>query len=917
MSKPNKPSRHRPKKVPYPPIIPPHEEMGVDEEEIEDQLDDYELVEQERERGGEEYDPNGVFEEEEKKKPKGVLDINKLPNQQRVTYLSNYKRLLFLKALAKDPYQDVPKLAKEKCKMKDTAEGEKCITTMLGMISLTEHDPDYPARLLNYFNKILPENYPNRPVLDEDDVNELTILFKVVEEKLLNMAKITDPDTLWGKDTVIDAETIKESSAQKKVSMSDNFSNQPDMGIPVENGQVYPNNNQSRNTKEYYINRYPIADIGLMEMALRNIPNPRPNSIQNFVDNFTDLYNDWMHNPMKMVDQLKFYFGPTHGEHAYRLWRDYREKHMQEQGYQQVPESNMSYGSGGGGFSQYGGYPGGMQPMQMSPEIEAERMADRRMDKMMKVLQLKMMDNAMQSQTPMPQGGQPYEEIYDQNGKVIKRIMLSPNGVMNGSSGNPMESAVFQGMMNMMQEIVRGKNNEMLEVMKSQNQPNNLLTDFAKTMMGNYMNQSNPISQIKEMLDITNLVKSQAPQSDGQKSLDQTRLEIDSKLAMHELDLKKMEMQHNWRMDENQTREQDSNVDKWLNTLQGMGESIIKPVAIKFLEGFGKGQMPGGPLGGMFPGATPQAQAQNPYNMSEQEYAMRQQQYYEEQKRQQEQPLRPMQPNPQRQYNPNPQQQMQQQYPPQQQYQPMQQPTKPIQAASEREIQDELSRLSPQQLQEIEDKMLIDDMNREKVKNAIRAFKNGRRFQKPQEPAQVKEAQNVLFNQQGLNEDDLDLGEEDDYDVNGENEQEDDYEVPIASGKPKVAPEQLPKKKFSDYEVRSTTEIAKTKKLSPQQKAMLSSGQMTPAELAQIEDAGQEEIDDYSSDGVPMPAGLRNASEDALVEQNLKKTKQSPKKQKKKSEVIDKVDEQQGQKEVDEAEKILAEAEVIPEDQFE
>ena len=75
----------------------------------------------------------------------------------------------------------------------------------------------------------------------------------------------------------------------------------------------------------------------------------------------------------------------------------------------------------------------------------------------------------------------------------------------------------------------------MLEVMKSQNQPNNLLTDFAKTMMGNYMNQSNPISQIKEMLDITNLVKSQAPQNNEAKSLDQTRLEIDSKLALQEL----------------------------------------------------------------------------------------------------------------------------------------------------------------------------------------------------------------------------------------------------------------------------------------------------------------------------------------------------------------------------------------------
>ena len=179
-----------------------------------------------------------------------------------------------------------------------------------------------------------------------------------------------------------------------------------------------------------------------------------------------------------------------------------------------------------------------------------------------------------------------------------------------------------------------------------------------------------------------------------------------------------MEMQHNWRMDENQTREQDSNVEKWLNTLQGMGESIIKPVAIKFFEGFGKGQMPGAPMGAFMGQQPPQGQ-QNPYNMSEQEYAMRQQQYYEEQKRQQEQPLRPMAPNPQRNFN---QQQCLHTTATISTTATTNQQNKPIQAASEREIQDELSRLSPQQLQEIEDKMMIDDMNSEKVKNAISAL---------------------------------------------------------------------------------------------------------------------------------------------------------------------------------------------------
>ena len=287
---------------------------------------------------------------------------------------------------------------------------------------------------------------------------------------------------------------------------------------------------------------------------------------------------------------------------------------------------------------------------------------------------------------------------------------------------------------------------------------------------------------------------------------------------------------------------------------------------------------------------------------------MRQQQYYEQMERERQRPIPPMQPmNMGRQFNP------QQQPPPQQQqqYQQPNQQQRTISAASERDIEQELQTLSPQQIQEIEDKMAIDDINREKVKNAIRAYKNGRRVSRPKPAEQVTEAQNVLFNppQQEEDLDELDFDEDD------------DYEVPIARGEAKIAPEQKPRKRFSDYEVRSTTEIAKTKKLNDQQKAMLSSGQMTERELAQIEDLeGEEELDDYSSDGVPMPAGLRNASEDVMVQENLRKTKQSPtKKSKKKEEIIDKVEEAQDEQK--EAEAVLKEAEAaveeIPEDQFE
>ena len=283
--------------------IPKREEELEDEEYEEDELDEIdelEFVQAERKpQPGEDYDPNSIFEAENKNKK--LLDLSKLPKEQRDIYLRNYKRLVFLKALAKDVYQDVAKLAIEKCKMSEKAEGEKCITTMIGMIGHTSKEVDFPATVLKYFNGLLPDNYPNKPNLDEDDINELTNLFKVVEEKLLNEAKITDADRIWGKDVQLDAKTINESNVQKKVLMDSNQEQQP--SIPIDNGQLYPN--QPKNTKEYYIGKYDIPDIGLMEMTLRSIPNPRPNSIQNFIDTFTDLYTDWMQNPMKMIEQLR------------------------------------------------------------------------------------------------------------------------------------------------------------------------------------------------------------------------------------------------------------------------------------------------------------------------------------------------------------------------------------------------------------------------------------------------------------------------------------------------------------------------------------------------------------------------------------------------------------------------------------
>jgi hypothetical protein len=947
-----------------------------DPEEIyEDDLDDDgegEEEEDDDEEEEEEYDPESKFEE-----PPNLFDVSKLSKQQRTQLERTNKKILFLKALAKHPYQDISVLYK-KCGLYHRSEAEGAISVIMGMISETGKEHDFPARLLKYFNTLVPDGYPGKVELEPGDINELTNLFQVYDEKLQNTAKLVDPDKIFGPGPITDTKTINHAEPQKEnIVMMDNSQqspnaasnvtqtpNQPyqrvDTGsrIPPDYGGQQPPQNPMDQDIDYFATKYAAPDVGLMEMALRRIPNPRPNSIMPFINSFTDLYTDWIANPMKMIEELKFFFGPTHGEHAYRLWKDYRERYMKHLGYQTLPTYGGSstgeyspYNFNGGrspmmGMGSYDTGMGGLQPMMLSQEDMEERKWQKKMDRMQRMIEMKIMQSTMemQQQSPMMYG-QGYEEVLDQNGKVIKRVFMPPaaNG-HSGGVGNPTELTLLTTVTSMFKEILSGKNQEMVEILRKVSSPDTMMTEFTKTIMGNFANQINPASQIKEMLEITNMVKSQAPQTDQQKSIEAIKLDIDSKIALQELDMRKMEMQHNWRMDEKQATEQDHNVDKWLNMLMTMGESIVKPAAMKFVEGFG--------------GANKMPQQmpffQNP--QMEQAAAMQQQRMYTQQQQPPQQPPGvqiPPQPQPsyRQQYQQPPQEPPLQPLPrmPQQQHQAAAM-NRPVSQVSEQEIQQELSRMTPQQIQEIEDKMSLDDVNREKVKSAILKYKNARRMTRPPPTVpseQQKEAQNVLFNPKaGLEEDDLNLDEELDEMENelteGDFDEDEDEEatrfrptkgVAYTQEEPKIPKNQQKTKSFKEFMPESTTDIKKHKKLTKQQEAMLAEGQLSPRELANApdiefdEDATTEQEDEYSYQSVPVAGSPNDATREALIEENLKRQgikrqgsevveekKPTPKKSPKKKNVEEK---DQADKIMDEAEGILDEAELIPSDDSE
>jgi hypothetical protein len=542
---------------------------------------------------------------------------------------------------------------------------------------------------------------------------------------------------------------------------------------------------------------------------------------------------------------------------------------------------------------------------------------DRMMQKTMQMLQMRIMEQALGNQTAGINSGQPFEEIYDQSGKLIKRIYGNGHAVQQQQQ-NPLESTMISALTNIFQETIRGMSNEKIELYKKLNQPDSMLTDFTKTIMSNFATQSNPVNQIREMLDITKMVQNTQPQNDSNKPLEALRLEFDTKLGLRELDLKQLEMQHNWEMDRQQQKDQDSNVEKWLGTLVQVGESIFKPVALKFVEGLGgANRMPQNPLaafagGGMQQQPMQQQQVQQQLSPEyQQAQAMAERQYYIQQP-QPQQPSRmpPIQPIP----------------PPQQQRQFNQPPQQRQQMPSEQQINQELAQLSPEQLQEIEDKMTLEDTNRERIRNLIRAHKNSRKFSRPKQQLppteQQVEAQQVLFNPHQEEEFEL---EEEDFDEDGE-----EREVPIASGVDKTTVstniegegQQKRKKSFRDFAPQTSTELKQKKKMTPQQESRYASGQMSDLEFSRLPDADEEddEEDEYSYQSVPIAGSPRNASQDALIEENLKKTRQTPKKSKKKEKKEEEEskptveEEEEQQKEREDVEDILQETELIPTD---
>jgi hypothetical protein len=866
----------------------------------------------------EEEEGEGVLDYEDDALPREV-DLKKLNKTQKRELELNYQRLLFLKALSINCYQDFIKLGRKVGFTKD-AMSQELVQMVMGMISHEFDKPDYPAKIIRYFNRLLPDNYPRKEevTLDEYDINELANLYKVHEDMAHGRAITVDPDKLYGENVLDNLEKGKEinqAMVQQKTVMDSNYQQQPQNPSQQQQGQAPPSpqvdNGQGfipqapRNNKEFFLGKYDNQDIGLMEYALRSIFNPRPNFVPGFINNFIDLYSNWINNPAKIQEQLIYSFGDKAGSQAYLLWRDLRE------------DLKRNVGGGGSLYSSSNSN----RSMSFTGDLDAdyqreliqERRQEKRMKQLMDMMQMKFMETAMQAQTPtLPGaiGSGNFEEVLDHNGKVIKRIYMNNNNG-GGNSGGVAENGMITALSGIFNNMLQGANAEKIELLKKVSSPDTTWQTLAQSMLNNHLNQQNPAAIANQLIEVANVLRPNNGNNDISKSIEATKLEVDTKIAMKELELKHAELQHNWRMDERQSQEQDSNVDKWLTMLQSVSTDLIKPVALKFVEGFGKGGMGNNPLGAMFG----QQQPQQPPQPSEQEIAEAQQRYYMNQQAAQHQqsvepPLEPMGPPPSRSRGYNPAQ------PPgsgaQQQQRPPPQRGGGNQQLDEQQLQQQLQQMQPEQLEELHDQLEMEDMKRERAKNMIKAVMNAKRSRPmtagPPPPHTQQQQQQQVFDEESIRkaQETLNFGntnaeeeeEEEEYD------EEQDYDVPIAAGqdRDKKTSKRNAINTYGDTEY--DTSDLNHKKLNRQERALLAQGEISPSDLEGIE---EQDASDEEENSVPI-AGIYNASD----EEKKKKPRATKKTVTKKKEEVKEGD--SSNEVIAEAEELIEEVETIPAD---
>ena len=506
----------------------------------------------------------------------------------------------FLKALADDPETPLTDIARD-FKLTTTTANRLVEEYIAKLAVASENEKEYPAKVLDYYNANLPTDVEP---LNEDDIEALTPVIDHFHKRIRRKNA---------------EQPRRQGPAQQQVLQVDSMSqNNPYM--PAE----YPTGPAGNAPYPGQITTEAEEEAALLKWILETTYNPRPNLIPRFIQMFKLTHNNLKSNPAILLGMLKHNFGPQAGEMAFTTWQNLRGQYVTDPStlYQ---ITGASVGQGGAGIPGQSNYTPGMSyappgTVAGNSDVMREMAEERKWDRLQKMMERKMQIDLMktmstinQSQTPLA-ANDPTKEVaheeYDNQGRVIRREYKNKEGA--GGDG-------FSRMYELMLKQSMDRENILLTKME---QPMKWMEPVLTSIVTGHQNATDPYAGMQRMLEIQNMLNQNRP-PEGSRDKEIAKWELDTKLALAELGLKKEQIKHEWDREAAEAARAESTTDKYIESLTKTGTEILKPIVTNFASGWAArgGQIPGvGPT-------IPQAQPQSPEMDPNYQAAMQQQEY--------------------------------------------------------------------------------------------------------------------------------------------------------------------------------------------------------------------------------------------------------------------------------------------------
>lgn len=500
------------------------------------------------------------------------------------------KKIDFLRTIGANPERKIEDIAKELSV--SHASAYRWLQEFIENAVMTDNEPDFPRKLLLYYNKGLPDGEEG---MARSDVDQLRGYVEDYYEK--NLPR-----------TIPDKETINtDNHEQTSRTMSQNN--------PFDASQ--------------FVRKDVSTDSGLLRTLLMNAKFVHPSVIDRFIEQYEMNKVNFDKEPLSLLEYMKHVFSNAQGEQIWSIFQKSRGRYVYGADGQAKPAGGMDpmqmmmmMGMMGGGFNpsmipmmQQGGDPNMMMNAMMmgmmqqkAAKEEAKQAQAEQFERITQTLMLKMVGGSIDDKRPyfdqmgMGMGGMmgppTMREVLDEGGRVKARDYI-PNFQGQTQPGNDPMSVMMMG------KLMDANTQLMMKATDSSKTPLEILT----TMIPFFKDQGNAATQLAGIMDTVNKV---APgfferRNEPQGGLEVYKLKFDTELAMQAQKIELAKMEHMWEVDKMDKQASADNAKNWLQMIQTFGSNIVEKVGPAIVDGFaGKGK--GGP-GGAQPQYSPEQMA--------------------------------------------------------------------------------------------------------------------------------------------------------------------------------------------------------------------------------------------------------------------------------------------------------------------